>query len=89
MSMDQITYLVPAVGVLALIYALIKAQWVKKQDAGSTEMQEIARRIQEGAMAFLGREYKVLALFVAVVAGLLAFANMGGADDLARSPLIA
>ena len=65
--MDNLVVLVPISGVIALAFAYMKAQWVRKQDAGTDEMQEIARRIQEGAMAFLDTEYRVLAKFVAVV----------------------
>ena len=77
---------VPATGVLALIYAFWKASWVRKQDAGTEDMREIAAQIQEGAMAFLAREYKVLSFFVVGVAILLAIANMNGTN---QSPLIA
>ena len=68
-------YLIPAAGVLALIFALYKAQWVKGQDPGNEKMQTIAGHIHEGAMAFLSREYRVLAIFVLVVAILLAVGN--------------
>ncbi|MCB1184365.1 sodium-translocating pyrophosphatase [bacterium] len=68
-------YLIPAAGVLALVFALFKANWVKAQDAGDEKMRTIAGHIQEGAMAFLNREYRVLAIFVIVVAALLAFGN--------------
>ncbi|MBN2497471.1 MAG: sodium-translocating pyrophosphatase [Deltaproteobacteria bacterium] len=64
----------PAGGLLALLYALVKAGLINKADAGTEKMQEIGSHIREGAMAFLGREYKVLAIFVLVVAGLLIFA---------------
>jgi len=84
--MNDLIYAAPAAGALALLYAFWKAAWVRKQDAGDDTMQEIAARIQEGAMAFLRAEYKVLAGFVIVVAGLLAWANSGGEG---RSPLIA
>ena len=84
--MDNLVYAVPGAGLLALAYAWMKASWVKKQDPGAENMKEIASRIQEGAMAFLAREYKVLAVFVAIVAGLLVVANMQGEH---RSPLIA
>jgi len=71
---------------LALAFAFWKASWVKKQPAGDAGMQEIANQIQEGAMAFLAREYKVLAGFVVVVAILLGAVNATGE---AQSPLIA
>ncbi|MFW5926220.1 MAG: sodium-translocating pyrophosphatase, partial [Myxococcota bacterium] len=83
---ENLIFAAIAAGVLALLFAWWKAIWVKKQDAGTSEMQEIADRIQEGAMAFLGREYRVLALFVIVVAGLLALANLSGEG---RTPVIA
>ena len=84
--MDNLVVLVPIAGVIALVFAYMKAQWVIKQDAGTDEMKEIARRIQEGAMAFIDTEYRVLAKFVLVVAILLALANMNGDS---QSPLIA
>ncbi|RLB58184.1 MAG: sodium-translocating pyrophosphatase [Deltaproteobacteria bacterium] len=67
----------PVAGVLALIYAFITAGMVNKADAGTDRMKEIGGYIREGAMAFLGREYRVLAIFVVVVAVLLALANSG------------
>jgi K(+)-stimulated pyrophosphate-energized sodium pump len=70
-----VIYLIPAAGVLALLFAAFKSNWVKNQDAGDEKMQTIAGHIQEGAMAFLSREYRVLAIFVVVVAVLLAFGN--------------
>ncbi len=85
MNMDTLVYAVPATGLLALAFAWLKASWVAKQDAGTDEMKGIADAIQEGAMAFLAREYKVLSVFVAVVAVLLAAANRGDGQD----PLIA
>ena len=84
--MDQLVFAVPVVGLLALGFAYWKASWVAKQEAGDEEMREIAARIQEGAMAFLNREYKVLAIFVVIVAVLLAAANSSGDT---QSPLIA
>lgn len=86
MDTTLITYLVPVAGVLALIYAFLRTQWVKKQDVGTEVMAEIAQNIADGARAFLRREYRVLVIFVLVVAALLAFANAG---DAASSPLIA
>jgi len=85
MNMDTLVYAVPATGLLALAFAWFKASWVAKQDAGTDEMKGIADAIQEGAMAFLAREYKVLSMFVVVVAVLLALANTGEGQH----PLIA
>ncbi|MCB9585102.1 MAG: sodium-translocating pyrophosphatase [Polyangiaceae bacterium] len=84
--MENLIYAAPVAGVLALIFAFVKASWITKQDAGDQTMKDIAAEIAKGAMAFLGREYKVLAMFVVVVAGLLAVANMGSKD---HSPIIA
>jgi K(+)-stimulated pyrophosphate-energized sodium pump len=85
MTPEMLIYAVPAAGVLALLYALMQASWVRKQEAGTDEMKEIASQIQEGAMAFLAAEYKVLAIFVVVVAVILGGANFA-AD---KSALIA
>ncbi len=74
-------YLIPAAGVLALLFAAYKASWVKRQDPGDEKMRTIAGHIQEGAMAFLNREYRVLSVFVVVVAVLLAFGNAKLADS--------
>ena len=68
-------YLVPATGVLALLYAFWRSSWVNKQDPGNEKMQEIGLAVREGAMAFLAREYKVLAVFVIAIAALLAWGN--------------
>lgn len=84
--MESLIYAAPAAGVLALVFAFIKSNWVNRQEQGDEKMIEIGALIREGAMAFLAREYKVLAGFVAVVAILLAGANMSGEN---RSPLIA
>ncbi|MBL7728468.1 MAG: sodium/proton-translocating pyrophosphatase, partial [Dinghuibacter sp.] len=71
-------YLVPAAGIIALIYTLIKYSWVNKQDAGTDRMKEISNYIQQGAMAFLRAEWKLLAYFVVIVAILLGI--MGNAN---------
>ena len=70
--MDKLIYLVPAMGVIGLLYTLVKFKWVSQQDAGSERMQEISRYIAEGAMAFLKAEWKILGYFVVIVSILLA-----------------
>ncbi len=74
-------YIAPVAGVLALIFAFLKASAVNRADAGTDKMKEIAGHIRDGAMAFLGREYRVLAIFVVIVAVVLAWANMGMASS--------
>jgi K(+)-stimulated pyrophosphate-energized sodium pump len=76
-------------GVLALLFALWKSSWVNKQDAGNERMQEIGGYVRDGAMAFLAREYRVLAIFVVAVAVLLYVGNMqDGAQLTALSFLV-
>jgi K(+)-stimulated pyrophosphate-energized sodium pump len=66
-----IIYAIPAAGLLALLYAFFQAAWVRKQDVGTDRMDELSGYIRDGAMTFLTKEYKVLSVFVVVVAGLL------------------
>jgi len=54
-------------GILGLGVAGFMAAYVLKQDEGSKKVREISEAIKEGAVAFLGREYKILAIFVVVV----------------------
>ena len=69
--MDEITILWIIAWVSALGFAFWKLRWVESQSQGTDEMAKIAGHIRSGAMAFLNREYRVLAIFVAVVAILL------------------
>lgn len=82
--MENYFYMIPLSGLLALVYALIKSSWVNKQDPGNEKMIEIGLAVREGAMAFLAREYKVLAVFVVAVGALLFFGNLsdGGTSDI-------
>jgi len=74
-------YLVPLFAVLALFYAYIRASWVKKQDQGTDRMKMIGGWIADGAMAFLSREYRVLAIFVIAMAVLLGVTNHFVSED--------
>ena len=68
--MDHI-YIAVIAGVLALAFAGFSARYVLRQGQGSKRMIEISGAIKEGALAFLHREYKILAIFVVVVAIIL------------------
>ena len=68
---QNLLYAVPAMGIIGLLYTLIKFNWVSRQDAGNDRMKEISQYIAEGAMAFLKAEYKILGYFVVIVALLL------------------
>ena len=64
-------YIAIATGALALIFALSLTHRVLKEDQGTDAMKEIGRAVQEGASAFLRREYTTLAIFVVIVAVVL------------------
>ena len=64
-------YIAIATGALALIFALSLTHRVLKEDQGTDAMKEIGRAVQEGASAFLRREYTTLAIFVVIVAAVL------------------
>ena len=70
--MDNLIYLVPVMGIIGLLYTLVKFNWVGRQDAGTDRMKEISNYIAEGAMAFLKAEWKVLGYFVVIVGIMLA-----------------
>jgi len=70
-----IIYVAPAAALVALIYAYIRAGWVRQQDPGNDRMQMIGKWIADGAMAFLAKEYRTLAVFVIAIALLLGFTN--------------
>ena len=58
-------------GGLALAFALYSVFFVMKQDEGTARMREISTAIKEGAIAFLHSEYKILAVFIILVTGIL------------------
>jgi len=81
---QSIIFLIPVFGVFALLFTFWKSAWVTKQEVGTEKMAKIAKSISEGAMAFLKAEYKVLSVFVVVVAILMALSGMSEGS----SPLV-
>ena len=65
-------YIALGAAVFALLFAVVTTQRILKEDQGDETMQKIAVLIQQGAAAFLKREYTFLAVFVAVVTVILA-----------------
>jgi K(+)-stimulated pyrophosphate-energized sodium pump len=65
--------LVPLAGVIGIIFGIILWIRVSKVDPGNKRMQEIAAAIHEGAMAFINREYRTLAVFAVVLFFVLCF----------------
>lgn len=61
------------VGIVAIVFALIRASSIRKIDPGNARVQELGEFIQDGAMAFLKRQYTSLAIFVVVLAVVLIF----------------
>ena len=84
--LNIIIYLIPVAGVVALAYTYFKSAWVSKQEVGTDKMARISKSIQDGAMAFLKAEYRVLSIFVIFVAILL---GIQGSMQVNSSPLIA
>jgi K(+)-stimulated pyrophosphate-energized sodium pump len=81
MTKEVLLYLVPACGVLALLFTFVRGNWVSRQDAGNARMQEIAKYIAEGAMAFLKAEWKILTYFAIVAAILLGMIGVANPES--------
>ena len=71
--MDILAIIAVAAAIIGLIVAVSLATWVGKADEGNDRMKEIAGYIREGAMAFLTREYKIMAIVIVVLALLIGF----------------
>ncbi|MBT8219659.1 MAG: sodium-translocating pyrophosphatase [Bacteroidia bacterium] len=82
---QNLTYAIPAFGVLALLFTFWKSGWVAKQEVGTERMATIANNIADGAMSFLKAEYRVLSIFVVAVAIILGISG----NTPGSSPLVA
>jgi len=71
--MDSLIYLAPLAGIVSLAFAAFFASGVLKEGTGTKEMQDISLAIQEGAMAYLNRQYKTVAVVAVIIAGMIFF----------------
>jgi len=68
-------------GIIAMLFSFWKTNWINQQDEGNERMKKIGKSIADGAMAFLKAEYRILAIFVLIVAVLLAIAANSQGDS--------
>jgi K(+)-stimulated pyrophosphate-energized sodium pump len=74
MSNELALWLSIGAGVLAILFGVFSTQWVLKQPAGNSRMQEIAAAIQEGAKAYMDRQYMTIGMVGVVLAIVLGVA---------------
>jgi K(+)-stimulated pyrophosphate-energized sodium pump len=81
---ENARWIVSIIALGGLVFAFRQRAWVMQQDAGTDVMQEIARAVQQGAAAFLRREYVYVAIFVVLVSALLLL--LSSVEDFNLSP---
>ncbi len=82
----DLLWLAPIAGLVSLIFAAIFAVYTLKQESGSEKMNAISGAIQEGASAYLNRQYRTIAVVAVIIAIILfvALSRGGGFFDSGR-----
>ena len=73
MSNELALWLAVGAGILAVLYGLISTQWILKQSSGNERMQQISLAIQEGASAYMNRQYTAIGIVGMVLFIILGF----------------
>ncbi|HHT74922.1 MAG TPA: sodium-translocating pyrophosphatase [Euryarchaeota archaeon] len=76
MHVDALVYLVPIAGIIGLLFAGYLTWAIFRKDTGTPEMKEIGDAIREGAMAYLARQYKTIAI-ISVILAVIITVGMG------------
>ncbi len=71
--MNQLLWIIIACGALSIVYGALTTRSLLASSAGNARMQEIAAAIQEGASAYLARQYTTIAIVGVVIFGVLAY----------------
>ena len=74
MSNDLALWLSIGAGALAIVFGIVSTRWILAQPAGNSRMQEIAAAIQEGAAAYMNRQYMTIGIVGLILAIILAIA---------------
>ena len=78
---NNATLLAVIAGVIAVIYGVLLIRWLLALPAGDEKMQEVAGAVQEGAKAYLARQYRTIAM-VGVVVFVILLVALGSAEEL-------
>jgi len=70
MELDPLVYIIPVAGIIGLLFAWLLTRQIFKKDTGTPEMRAIGDAIREGAMAYLARQYKTIAI-ISIILGVI------------------